>query len=96
MTYEIIFSDKALRQLKKMERNVQERIIAVLERIRIRPEAHVAKLIGYPGYKLRVGDYRVIMDIDNKELQILVLKVGHRKNIYGTIEIKIYSLNGIR
>lgn len=83
MTYEIIFSDKALRQLKKLEKNVQERIIAVLERIRVRPETYVTKLVGDPGYKLRVGDYRVIMDIDNKILRILILKVGHRKNIYG-------------
>ena len=83
MSYEIIFSDKALEQLKKMEKNVQERIIAVLERIRIRPETYVTKLVGDPGYKLRVGDYRVIMDIDNKILRILILKVGHRKNIYG-------------
>ena len=83
MTYEIIFSDKALNQLKKMEKNVQERLIAVLERIRVRPESYVTKLVGDPGYKLRVGDYRVIMDIDNKILRILILKVGHRKNIYG-------------
>ncbi len=83
MTYEIIFSDRALNQLKKMEKNVQERIIAVLERIRVRPEAYVTKLVGEPSYKLRVGDYRVIMDIDNKILRILILKVGHRKNIYG-------------
>ncbi len=82
MTYEVIFSDKALRQLKKMEKNDQERIIAVLERIRVRPEAYVTKLVGDPSYKLRVGDYRVIMDIDNKILRILILKVGHRKNIY--------------
>jgi len=82
MTYEIIFSDKALRQLKNLEKNVQERIIAVLERIRIRPETYVTKLVGDPGYKLRVGDYRVIMDIDNKIIRILILKVGHRKNIY--------------
>ncbi|VVB92564.1 ParE toxin of type II toxin-antitoxin system, parDE [uncultured archaeon] len=83
MTYEIIFSDKALNQLKKMEKNVQERIIAVLERIRVRPEAYVTKLVGDPCYKLRVDDYRVIMDIDNKILRILILKVGHRKSIYG-------------
>ena len=83
MTHEIIFSDKALNQLKKMEKNVQERIIAVLERIRVRPETYVTKLVGDPGYKLRVGDYRIIMDIDNKMLIILILKVGHRKNIYG-------------
>jgi mRNA interferase RelE/StbE len=42
----------------------------------------VTKLVGDPGYKLRVGDYRVIIDIDNKKLTILVLKAGHRKNIY--------------
>lgn len=83
MTYEILFSDKALKQLKKMERHVQERIIAAMERVRIKPEKYVTKLVGDPGYKLRVGDYRIIMDIDSKKLQVLVLKIGHRKNIYG-------------
>jgi len=65
-----------------MEKNIQERIIGVLERIRVRPETYVTKLVGDPGYKLRMGDYRIIMDIDNKIVRILILKVGHRKNIY--------------
>jgi mRNA interferase RelE/StbE len=82
MTYEIIFSDQALRQLKKLEKTVLGRIIAALERIRIRPQAYVTKLVGDPGYKLRVGDYRLIMDIENNKLTILVLKAGHRKNMY--------------
>jgi len=83
MSYEIFFSERALKELKKMEKDVQERIIAVLERSRIRPEAYVTKLVGDPGYKLRVGDYRVIVDIDPAERRIFVLKVGHRKKIYG-------------
>ena len=66
----------------KLERNIQERIISSLERIRIRPEAFITTLVGDPGYKLRIGDYRVIMDIDKNNLIILVIKVGHRKNIY--------------
>lgn len=82
MTYEIIFSDKAFQQLKKLDRPVQERIIATLERIRIRPETYVTRLIGDPGYRLRTGDYRIILDIDKGRLLILVLKVGHRKGIY--------------
>ena len=82
MTYEIIFSDKALIQLKKLEHKIQERIIIGLERIRIRPETYVTKLVGDPGYRLRVGDYRVIIDIDKEKLHILVIKIGHRKNIY--------------
>ena len=80
--YEIIFSNKAKKQLFKLEKNIQERIIAALERIRIRPESYITKLIGDPGFKLRVGDYRVIMDIDNNNLLILVIKIGHRRDIY--------------
>jgi mRNA interferase RelE/StbE len=82
MTYGIIFSDSSLKQLKKLEKNVQERIISTLERIKIRPQAHVTKLVGDPGYRLRVGDYRVILDIDEGNLIILVIKIGHRKKMY--------------
>ncbi|MDG6224624.1 MAG: type II toxin-antitoxin system RelE/ParE family toxin [Candidatus Thermoplasmatota archaeon] len=82
MTYQIIFSDRAFKQLKKLDRNTQERIISSLERIRIRPEHFITKLVGDPGYKLRVGDHRIILDLDNHMLLILIIKVGHRKNIY--------------
>ena len=82
MTYQIFFTDKASKQLKKLEKVDQERIIKSLERIRIRPEAHITKLIGDPAYKLRVGDYRVILEIEKEKLIILVLMIGHRKNIY--------------
>ena len=80
--YIILFSNKAKKQLFKLEKKIQERIIAALERIRIRPESYIAKLVGDQGYKLRVGDYRVIMDIDNNNLLILVIKVGLRRDIY--------------
>jgi mRNA interferase RelE/StbE len=42
----------------------------------------VKKLVGDPGYRLRVGEYRVIIDIYKDKLVILVIKIGHRKNIY--------------
>ena len=85
MSYQIFFTDKALKQLQKLENDDKERIVKSLERIRIRPEAHIIKLIGDPGYKLRVGDYRVILEIEKEKLIILVLMVGHRKKIYGKI-----------
>ena len=85
MTYQIFFTDRASKQLKKLEKNNQERIIKSLERIRIRPETHVTKLVGDPGYKLRVGNYRVILDIEKEKLVILVLIIGHRKIIYEKI-----------
>jgi len=82
MVYEVIFSKKAEDQLKRLEKNMQERIISVLERIKIRPEIYASKLVGDPGYKIRMGDYRAIIDIDRNNLIILVIKVGHRKNVY--------------
>ena len=83
MTYQIFFTDKASKMLKKLEKNDQERIIKSLERIQIRPEAHITKLVGDTGYKLRVGNYRVILEIEKDKLIILVLMIVHRKNIYG-------------
>jgi len=85
MTYQIFFTDKAKKQLEKLEKVEQEKIIKSLERIRIRPEAHITKLVGDPGYKLRVGNYRVILEIKKEKLLILILMIGHRKNIYEKI-----------
>lgn len=80
--YTILFSLSAKKQLQKLDKIPQKHIISVLERIRIRPERFLKKLVGDPGYRLRIGDYRVIMDIDKGNLLILVIKIGHRKSIY--------------
>ena len=80
--YEVLFTDKAYRQLKKLEEDTQERIVTALDRIKIRPESYVRKLVGDPGYRFRVGDYRLILDIEKGKLIVLVLKIGHRKKIY--------------
>jgi len=82
MTFEVIIPDKAQKQLKKLERPVQERVIATLERVRIRPEAYLSKLVGDLEFKLRVGDYRVLVDVDWGREIISVVKIGHRRNIY--------------
>ena len=80
--YEIIFSPRALKQLEKLEKNIQYRIISTLERVRIRPELYLIKLIGDQGYKFRIGDYRLYMDLDMNIKRIEVTKIGHRRNIY--------------
>ena len=82
MIYNIVFTQIAEKQLMKLDKKIQERILSSLERIRTRPYAFVKKLSGYPYYRLRVGDYRVILDIRNKQLIIIIIEVGHRKNIY--------------
>ena len=81
--YTIAFSVPARKQFLKLPAEVQRRIASSLERIRMRPEAYVTKLVGQNAYRLRVGDYRVIIDIERTVLIILVIKVGHRQSIYG-------------
>ena len=80
--YEIIFAPKALKFLNKLPSDIQKRIIGGLERARIRPQSHFIRLVGIEGYKMRVGDYRIVADINRGKLEILIIKIGHRKNIH--------------
>ena len=79
--FEIEFSQLAEKQLSKLPREVQVRIISSLERIRINPYPCVKKLVGSPYFRLRAGDYRVILDVQQSRLIIYVIMVGHRKHI---------------
>ncbi len=82
MVFEIIWSDSTARQLKKLDRSVARRIFAKVGELQENPFPHVRRLVNSPYYRLRVGDYRVILDIERNVLRILVLKVGHRESIY--------------
>ena len=82
MMYEIEWSKKSLTQLENLPNDIQERIINALDRTKIRPEQYFTRLVGDPRFKLKVGKYRVIARIEHEVLKILVVEVGHRKNIY--------------
>ena len=80
--YELSYSKRVLNQLKKLDSSNKSRIINSLERIRIRPHHFVKRIVGTKYFRLRVGDYRIILDIINNNLMIHVLEAGNRKNIY--------------
>ena len=80
--YEVLLSNKAKKQLAKFSSDVQNRIGSAIERIKIRPFAFVKRLTGYKYFRLRVGDYRLILDIQQGKLIILVVEIGHRKDVY--------------
>ncbi|MBU2100335.1 type II toxin-antitoxin system RelE/ParE family toxin [Candidatus Micrarchaeota archaeon] len=84
--YQIIFSPKARKQYLKLEKTVQKRISNSLKRLQFNPERYVTKLVGFNAYRLRVRDYRVILDIEKNRLVVTVIKIGHRKNIYKKID----------
>ena len=82
MSYNLIFDEKALENLEKLPLLIKKRIFKKLQSAKDNPFHFFIRLEGRPDYKLRVGDYRIIADILEKEIKILVLYVGHRKNIY--------------
>ena len=80
--YDIIISKRVEKFLDKLDSQDKERIILSLEKLRIRPEAYIKRLVGEKSYKFRVGDYRLIVDLEKDKLLVLVIDVGHRKKIY--------------
>ncbi len=80
--YQILFTTKAKKQFSKLEKNVQERIISALERLRFNPEKHITKLVSSRLYRFRVGNYRILLDLKKEKIIVLVVQIGPRKNIY--------------
>lgn len=85
MTYTIRFSKSADRDLSKLPRDVLLRIIKAIENCVEEPFLHIQKMKGDqnpPQYKLRVGDYRVILLLNRTNKTLIVDGAGHRSTIY--------------
>jgi mRNA interferase RelE/StbE len=83
--YTIVFKKEAARSLSKLPRKVAKTIRQKLEAVAANPYAenpNAKKLQGREGYRLRVGDWRVLYEIQNDQLVILVLKVAPRGEVY--------------
>lgn len=80
--YEIRFDKKALKFLKKLDSKTKTRIWNKLQECKVDPFCYLTPLKQIKGHKLRVGDYRLIIDVQEKIKVLYVEKIGHRKNIY--------------
>ncbi len=87
MKYKVVFSEKSKKQLKKLDRHTAALIIGWLEKNiencenpRIHGKGLVENRSGQ--WRYRIGDYRIICEINDEEVIVLVLEVGHRKEIY--------------
>lgn len=80
--YAIEYSRRAGRFIRKLDRDGADRILSGIERIRVRPKRFCRRLVGSPYYRLRIGDYRAILDIKEGELVVLVLEIVHRSRAY--------------
>lgn len=86
MKYAFRWRERAKRQLRAIPQQSALTILRALTPLGDdprRPDANVARLEGYDDrYRLRVGDYRVIYEINDGQLIILVVGVGHRREAY--------------
>ena len=84
MTYSITLAPPAARRLRKFDPQVRRRIQAALELLSAEPRPPAAtQLVGGSGeWRVRTGDYRIVYEIEDDQLLVLVLRMGHRRAIY--------------
>ena len=82
MKYSLVYTRRALKDIQSLDIKVKRRIAKALLRYTENPLDYAQKLLDEKlgSYRFRIGDYRVIFDIEDDEL--IILRVGHRKEIY--------------
>ncbi|MGN6437746.1 MAG: type II toxin-antitoxin system RelE family toxin [Agriterribacter sp.] len=81
--YQVVIEKQVQKQLAKIAAPYYQAIIHALKALAVNPRPHgYKKLKGRPGYRIRVGDYRVIYNIQDNILTVFVIDIGHRKDIY--------------
>ena len=83
MRYQVIIPKSVGKELDRLPDEVVSRILARLAGLETNPRpTDVKKLKGRDAWRIRVGDYRVIYEIHDRVLQIILITVGHRREIY--------------
>ncbi|MFW9998016.1 MAG: type II toxin-antitoxin system RelE/ParE family toxin [Candidatus Odinarchaeota archaeon] len=81
--YEILFKESVWKDLKKVPKSDLKRILSRVEKLGDDPHPMgCEKLTGEELYRVRQGNYRIVYSIQDKELTVWVIKVGHRKDVY--------------
>jgi mRNA interferase RelE/StbE len=81
--YSVEFLPSAARALAKLDRAMQRRIARRIDRLALDPRADAVKLRGTDDiWRARVGDYRLLYAIEDERLVVLIIKVGHRRDVY--------------
>ena len=82
MSFTIKWTSGARKDILSLDKEVARRVLRKIESITDSPFRFLEPLRGHPYYKLRVGDYRVIFDVNRESKSLIVVVVGHRKKIY--------------
>lgn len=81
MAFRVEFSRLAADRFRKLEPEVQERTARKLQEVAEGPRRSLTRLRGVEAFKIRVEDYRIVVDVDWKDEAIYVLTLGHRSTV---------------
>lgn len=82
-SYEVEFSSRAARAFLKLPREAQQRLAKRIDALSKDPRPiGCEKLTGLDAYRVRVGDYRVVYDVDDGARIVTIANVGHRREVY--------------
>ncbi|HKZ41166.1 MAG TPA: type II toxin-antitoxin system RelE/ParE family toxin [Candidatus Hodarchaeales archaeon] len=82
MSFRIEWHPQAFKYLESLPKELIKRVLAKLDKVVLEPFRYVEHYSGEDVYKLRVGDYRALIDIDQKEMMIFIQQFDHRGRIY--------------
>lgn len=82
MAWLVVWSEKSVKQLEKINKKDAQKIYDSVLDCAQEPFRVAVKLTGSPFYRLRVGNYRVIMDLQQKKMVVFVVEADHRRRIY--------------
>ena len=82
MTWQVVWSEKSVKQLEKIDKKDAQRIYDRVIDCADAPFRTAVRLAGSPFFRLRVGNYRVILDLQQNKLLVFVVEVDLRKRIY--------------
>jgi mRNA interferase RelE/StbE len=82
VTYSLVYTNRAIKDLKRIDEKIKQRIGNTLLRYSKDPLKYAEKLTDprLGTYRFRIGEYRIIFDLESTDL--VVLRIGHRKDIY--------------
>jgi mRNA interferase RelE/StbE len=81
--YRIVFRKSVAKDLRRIPNQDLRRILAVIDSLSEEPRpSGVERLSGQERYRVRQGSYRIIYEINDREVVVVVVKVGHRKDVY--------------
>ena len=81
--YEMQIKPSAVKEIEKLPRKDRPKIVQRIRALAVNPRPHgCEKLSAEEKYRVRQGDYRVVYSVDDNERSILVVKVGHRREVY--------------